>query len=95
MSFFFIECVINVFYSYVYVCYKVTESDLTTKRLNIYLHVARQRPLVAGSVGPYGACLCDGSEYTGNYVDKVSKQVNFTVFVGFLRGPVFWGFLLI
>lgn len=27
--------------------------------------------LVAGSVGPYGACLCDGSEYTGNYMEKV------------------------
>jgi S-methylmethionine-dependent homocysteine/selenocysteine methylase len=25
--------------------------------------------LVAGSVGPYGACLGDGSEYTGDYVD--------------------------
>ena len=24
--------------------------------------------LVAGSVGPYGACLGDGSEYTGSYV---------------------------
>jgi homocysteine S-methyltransferase len=27
----------------------------------------RQRPLVAASVGPYGACLHDGSEYHGNY----------------------------
>jgi homocysteine S-methyltransferase len=27
----------------------------------------RQRPLVAGSVGPYGAYLADGSEYTGDY----------------------------
>ncbi|TGA96802.1 homocysteine S-methyltransferase [Sporolactobacillus shoreae] len=27
----------------------------------------RPRPLVAGSVGPYGAYLADGSEYTGNY----------------------------
>ncbi len=25
------------------------------------------RPLVAASVGPYGACLADGSEYRGNY----------------------------
>jgi len=24
-------------------------------------------PLVVGSVGPYGACLADGSEYRGNY----------------------------
>jgi homocysteine S-methyltransferase len=27
---------------------------------------------VAGSVGPYGAMLADGSEYTGGYVDRVS-----------------------
>ncbi|MCZ2820150.1 homocysteine S-methyltransferase [Modestobacter sp. VKM Ac-2977] len=27
---------------------------------------------VAGSVGPYGAFLADGSEYTGDYVDHVS-----------------------
>ena len=25
------------------------------------------RPLIAGSIGPYGAYLADGSEYTGNY----------------------------
>jgi homocysteine S-methyltransferase len=28
---------------------------------------ARCRPLVAASVGPYGAALADGSEYTGDY----------------------------
>ncbi|HEX5968669.1 MAG TPA: homocysteine S-methyltransferase, partial [Intrasporangium sp.] len=28
---------------------------------------ARSRPLVAASVGPYGAFLADGSEYRGNY----------------------------
>lgn len=28
---------------------------------------ARQKPLVAASIGPYGACLADGSEYTGDY----------------------------
>jgi homocysteine S-methyltransferase len=27
----------------------------------------RLRPLVAASIGPYGAFLADGSEYTGNY----------------------------
>lgn len=25
------------------------------------------KPLVAGSVGPYGAFLADGSEFSGNY----------------------------
>lgn len=28
---------------------------------------ARPRPLVAASIGPYGAFLADGSEYTGSY----------------------------
>jgi homocysteine S-methyltransferase len=32
----------------------------------------RLRPLIAASVGPYGACLADGSEYHGNY--GLSKQ---------------------
>lgn len=32
---------------------------------------SRLRPLVAASIGPYGACLADGSEYHGNYgLDK-------------------------
>jgi homocysteine S-methyltransferase len=30
-------------------------------------HAGRLRPLVAASVGPYGAYLADGSEYTGAY----------------------------
>jgi len=29
--------------------------------------IGRRRPLVAASVGPYGAFLADGSEYTGDY----------------------------
>ncbi|XP_060078624.1 homocysteine S-methyltransferase YbgG-like [Ylistrum balloti] len=29
---------------------------------------------VAGSVGPYGAFLHDGSEYTGAYMDKMSRE---------------------
>lgn len=48
-------------------------------------HLARDRymaehpekekaPLIAASIGPYGAHLHDGSEYTGNYVDYVSKE---------------------
>ncbi|XP_013162928.1 PREDICTED: homocysteine S-methyltransferase YbgG-like [Papilio xuthus] len=31
-------------------------------------------PLIAGSVGPYGAHLNDGSEYRGNYADKISSE---------------------
>ena len=31
-------------------------------------------PIVAGSVGPYGACQHDGSEYHGNYVDHMTSE---------------------
>lgn len=34
----------------------------------------RSRPLVAGSVGPYGACQADGSEYSGLYVDSMTEK---------------------
>ncbi|KAM9384352.1 homocysteine S-methyltransferase YbgG [Pholidichthys leucotaenia] len=34
----------------------------------------QQCPLVAGSVGPYGAILHDGSEYTGVYAEKMSAE---------------------
>lgn len=27
-----------------------------------------------GSVGPYGASLCDGSEYNGNYIGKIDSK---------------------
>jgi len=34
-------------------------------------HSGRLKPLVAASIGPYGACVADGSEYHGNYdLDK-------------------------
>lgn len=43
--------------------------DLAKEAKSRYLQrTQRQKPLViAGSVGPYGAFLADGSEYTGNY----------------------------
>lgn len=34
----------------------------------------RIKPLVAGSVGPYGAFLHDGSEYTGAYEDRMTVE---------------------
>lgn len=37
----------------------------------------RQRPLVAASVGPYGAMLADGSEYRGNYGLSVEQLMDF------------------
>jgi homocysteine S-methyltransferase len=38
---------------------------------------ARIRPLVAGSIGPYGAYLADGSEYTGGYELRPDALVRF------------------
>jgi len=40
-------------------------------------HTKRQKPLVAASVGPYGAYLADGSEFTGNYGLSVEELMNF------------------
>ncbi|KAJ7377010.1 hypothetical protein OS493_031283 [Desmophyllum pertusum] len=41
----------------------------------VYSNAGCQRKLlVAGSVGPYGACQHDGSEYTGKYVDNITIQ---------------------
>ncbi len=37
----------------------------------------RLRPLVAASVGPYGAFLADGSEYSGDYRLTVQELVDF------------------
>jgi homocysteine S-methyltransferase len=39
-------------------------------------HAPEKRPLIAASVGPYGAYLADGSEYRGNY--GVSAEVLFS-----------------
>ena len=36
-----------------------------------------RRPLVAASMGPYGAYLADGSEYTGNYTRNKAVLRNF------------------
>jgi homocysteine S-methyltransferase len=40
-------------------------------------HPGRPRPLVATSVGPYGAVLADGSEYRGDYAIGHAELVRF------------------
>jgi homocysteine S-methyltransferase len=40
-------------------------------------HAGRPRPLVAASIGPYGAFLADGSEYTGAYDRDLDGLVAF------------------
>ena len=37
----------------------------------------RQAPLVAASIGPYGAALADGSEYRGNYNVSIERIIEF------------------
>ncbi|WP_298406302.1 homocysteine S-methyltransferase [uncultured Chloroflexus sp.] len=39
--------------------------------------VGRIRPLVAASIGPYGAYLHDGSEYRGNYGLSIAELIDF------------------
>lgn len=48
---------------------------------------ATSRPdaLVAASVGPYGACLCDGSEYTGTYSADVGGTMRDTDLIAWHR----------
>lgn len=45
-----------------------------TKEIEGNENVKNQKPLIAGSCGPYGACLHDGSEYTGSYCSHVSRE---------------------
>ncbi|CAL8098897.1 unnamed protein product [Calicophoron daubneyi] len=45
------------------ICTVSQEERLANRKLPI---------LVAGSLGPYGACAADGSEYSGSYVEKMS-----------------------
>jgi homocysteine S-methyltransferase len=40
-------------------------------------HISRARPLIAGSVGPYGAFLADGSEYRGDYKLTEDELIDF------------------
>lgn len=40
-------------------------------------HAKRQKPLVAASVGPYGAYLADGSEFQGNYGMSIEELMAF------------------
>lgn len=42
----------------------------------LFISQGQRCPLVAGSVGPYGAFLHDGSEYTGAYAEEMSVEVS-------------------
>lgn len=42
--------------------------------LFIYAESGQKQLMVAGSIGPYGACQADMSEYTGTYADSMSED---------------------
>jgi len=50
--------------------------ELAFKAVSEYHEDKRtNRPIwVAGSVGPYGACLHDGSEYSGSYISTMTVE---------------------
>ncbi|CAK1553128.1 unnamed protein product [Leptosia nina] len=47
--------------------------DTYTEECKSY-HSKLRKILIAGSVGPYGATLNDGSEYSGNYIDEIPEK---------------------
>lgn len=51
--------------------------------------------LVAGSIGPYGAHLHDGSEYTGSYIDRVSVEVSLYFNIALCFKMLFSGFYIL
>lgn len=55
---------------------QIMQMLLTENFSNKYILTDRKMPLVAGSVGPYGAFLHDGSEYTGAYESWMSVEVS-------------------
>lgn len=46
-------------------------------RASVNLPPGRRRPLVAASLGPWGACRADGSEYRGDYGQTEEELVEF------------------
>ncbi|XP_011877446.1 PREDICTED: homocysteine S-methyltransferase 1-like [Vollenhovia emeryi] len=55
-----------------------TATNLARRAVDDYVREknlsSEQRPKVAGSCGPYGACLHNSSEYTGSYGKTVSRR---------------------
>lgn len=53
--------------------------DLANEAIDVFMesHDVKVRPLVAASIGPYGAFLADGSEYKGKYEITDEELLNF------------------
>lgn len=58
--------------------WRLMESAVTEARNALEIFLSENEriigPFVAGSIGPYGAALHNGSEYTGSYVNHVSLK---------------------
>jgi len=54
---------------------QATATAVRTALINNYFaHQNYFKPMVVGSIGPYGAHLLDGSEYNGTYTDHMSVE---------------------
>ncbi|XP_077259069.1 betaine-homocysteine S-methyltransferase-like [Temnothorax americanus] len=56
------------------VAYAKDAVNAYSKEIEDNENVRNRKPLIAGACGPYGACLHDGSEYTGSYCARVSRE---------------------
>lgn len=54
-----------------------TAVEVAAEAVDAYTVTGRDRALIAGSIGPYGAVLADGSEYRGHYGLSVDELVRF------------------
>lgn len=54
--------------------YSNTSLIICSRQLSIVSSSDQPRPLIVGSVGPYGASLHDASEYTGSYAATTSQE---------------------
>ncbi len=73
--------------------YSVEEARETIKDSFRVADEARQESkqenvLIAGSIGPYGATLCDGSEFNGSYAESMSEEVSTKVACTFFVSTV-------
>ncbi|XP_067951003.1 uncharacterized protein [Watersipora subatra] len=53
---------------------QLVRDSVSLARNAIQPQATGKRILVAGSIGPYGVALHDGSEYTGHYIEHMSMQ---------------------
>ncbi|TWW57496.1 homocysteine S-methyltransferase YbgG [Takifugu flavidus] len=68
------ECAKDLIMSAVQLAKEAVKSFVSETHPSTSVQSGQRCPLVAGSVGPYGAFLHNGSEYTGDYAEQMSVQ---------------------